>query len=240
MNKIQFTLAGLSLICLFVISPVSVYGADTVETWDTGATDIELYYDLSKFDGKNSLSNSSSNFLIGYGLIDNLSGYLSHSISSFYTETSVSNTLNFGIFGTPVKKGSFQMDLFLDFESSGTLTPAFELNYNLNPDMSGRGFYLRGYIPVNSANEYKFINSILGFYCTFSAAHQFLLEINVDYNDKLEEDKFNANTISLGYNIGLVENFELITQLTLNVPKDDESPSGGFMIGFVSTIPAAK
>jgi hypothetical protein len=117
--------------------------ADTVETWDMGATDVDFY---TGFDGIGERSTNRtvySDIMLGYGIIDRLSAYVGTTLqgNEFFGDSQA--RIYLGVFGTSVDTDHFNLDLFLDISAGGPalsefrVAPAVELNYDLDSASSG-------------------------------------------------------------------------------------------------------
>ncbi len=108
------------VLCVIILAVAhSVRAADTLETWDTGAGNFEMY---SGFGGLGNDAESQivdSSLLIGWGVADRFSSYLSTSLSSNGYFTSAESELNLGAFGTLHDSDHFDFDLGLDMIVSG-------------------------------------------------------------------------------------------------------------------------
>jgi len=236
------TLISLIAVPLLVFA-MPAMAADTTETWDVGATDVDFY---TGFDGLGLAGNDQavySSIMLGYGIIQDFSAYLTVGmgadghIANGYTE------LNFGIFGTPVDTRHFDLDLFMDFGISGAglttfvITPGLEMNYDYAPDMIKWGLYLRVNPPIQRPLE---VTITLGTYWVVKDGHQLLLEFDTDFYPS--DRKTVIGGLALGYNVCLTKGcgIEMINQVYFDIPQSDKRFNVGLMTGFIATLPSVK
>ncbi len=145
------------------------------------------------------------------------------------------------------------------------ITPGFELNYDTDNDMSGFGAYLRLDLPIHSWNlgkqreigfdpntnepivEWKDnveadvdLDLTLGFYYTFMEGHQLFLEGGVSLTtlaENLAPEVGKEGFVSLGYNVEIVENVELVSEVKVNIPEDGEGTNGEITVGMIFDLP---
>jgi len=139
-------LTGWTLILLLIMAASSTEAADTTETFDPGVSDFEFYmgYDgigLEKYEGT-----LYAEALLGIGFMDRFSGYLAVAGESNEIFSNGGGGVSLGIFGTALDTDHVDMDLFLDASFSTDsfgLTPALEINFDLQPDLAVWGLYIR-------------------------------------------------------------------------------------------------
>jgi hypothetical protein len=253
-------LTGLFCACLLCVQ--DAWGADTCEVFDVGATDFEFYlgYDgigLDKYEGA-----LSGEVVAGYGFMDGFSGYISAAGESNEYFTTGSGGLAFGIFGTVVDTDHFDLDLFLNVgftaEEFG-LTPALELNFDLEPDLALWGIYLRVEQALagrdesteddpatagvdESRTKYTFASTTgltVGTYYTVAENHQLLLEFDMAFanNPAAGEDTTELGRVALGYNVMLTDAIEMINQVSFDIPQSGEDFAMGVSTGIIVTMP---
>lgn len=234
--------------------------ADTVETWAVGATDVDYYVGADGLRGSRLERTVYTDLMLGYGLVEGLSAYLGICMEGNGYLTTGTPALYTGLFGTVVEADHVDFDLFLDVAAGGpglselALTPAFELNFDLDPDMLSWGAYLRFGFPLIGQSEpvaddpealshdtLVHFEPVLGTYWTPRAGHQILLEVDalMHATPSKGERRVDLGGVALGYNVGLGDAIELITQLQIDVPLGDESVDLGGMIGIIATLPGA-
>ena len=232
--------------------------ADTVETWDAGATDVDFYVGYEGIGlGKKDRA-VFGDMMLGYGIVDRFSAYLGTTLQGNDGFAEGSATHYLGVFGTPLDTSHFDMDVFLDFSEGGPaqtfqLRPALELNFDGDADTQTWGVYFRAPLPIygrklspplhpeRASSEVTFhLESALGTYFTLSRGHQLLLELDAGYHPDPAPDERQKDIggVALGYNVVLTEGLELINQVAGDIPQDREEWSIAVMTGFIATIPS--
>jgi len=247
---------------------VTARAADTVETYDEGAVDFEFYLggdglNLPKYE-----KTVFSNVLVGYGLLPRLSGYISLGAESDEYLTYGQGGYSFGVFGTPLDTDHFDIDLMMDVGMSGEslnaigVTPALELNFDLRPDMELWGLYVRLEDGLAGRDEsvaddpatpdidetetrYEFTQSLsqtYGTYFTIAERHQILAEYYYSYNTNPARGELRSDSggFALGYNVSIVDNLELITQVNCHPGHDHQDATWGASVGIIVGIPKTK
>lgn len=144
-----FSRAAVSVLILAFFAPRQVQAADTLEVFDTGATDIEFYTGTEGEVDANYPGTVYGNFMLGYGLLPVVSAYLNVVLSGEDHLSSSTTAFCVGLFGTPLNTDHADLDLILDFgadsvgESGLRATPGVEINVDLVPDLELAGIYLR-------------------------------------------------------------------------------------------------
>lgn len=247
-------LAGATLLC-----PVAARAADTVETWAVGATDVDFYLGFDGIRGEQ--GSSYGDIMLGYGIVERFSAYLGTTLEGSEDFGDGQATIYLGIFGTPIDFDHFDLDLFLNVSTGGPglgefeLAPAIELNFDRDPDHGSWGTYLRASLPVHGREvagpmieveptiESTFhVGSTLGAYLTVADGHQLLVEYGMDFHPDAAEGERGVEMggLGFGYNVGLNDTLELITQLYVDIPQQDERVEYGLMTGFIATLPSAR
>lgn len=247
--------AALFVLMIAVYAPARA--ADTVETWDVGATDVDFYCGFDGMGPEDGERGLYGDIMLGYGLVERFSAYLGTTLSANDHFTEGNADVYLGIFGTPLDTDHFDLDLFLDVGAGGngfdefSLTPSTELNLDLEPDLGSWGIYLRAGVPVygrfeqeESGNtEHQRAADVQlnpGTYLTIAHRHQVLLEYDMAFHPKAGPDDHAVDIggIALGYNVVLADPIELITQVYLDIPQEDEQAAVGVMVGFIATMPS--
>lgn len=250
-------------LALILVPAGAAQAADTIETFDVGATDLEFYsgYDgigLDKYDGV-----VAGELVLGLGLIDGLSATLGVSAEANERLGAGAGAVGFGLFGTPVDTDHFDLDLSWGMEISGSdfsLAPGIEMNFDLKPDLALWGMYVRINPTLTGRDESseddpatlavdeskpKFafapgMGMTLGTYWTIAEKHQLLLEADTTllFDPADDERTFDFGGVALGYNVMVHPSVELITQVYLDIPQEDDKFSVGVMGGIVVTLPS--
>jgi hypothetical protein len=239
-----------------------VAAGDTIETWDEGAVDFELYTGAGGLGlGRNETS-IFADVVLGYGILDRLAGYLRGSGAATEQLGDGSGEAGVGVFGTPIDSNHFDLDLIADFGfgSDGlAITPALEINLDAEPDLAFWGVYLRGQqsfvgredpavepaadAQLEAREPERMIAPVttvtLGLYWTAARAHQLVVEADGSiFNNPAEgQDAVDFGGVSAGYNVAIHESVELIHHLFIDVPvRTGERLAACLGIGLIATI----
>jgi hypothetical protein len=240
------------IIVLTILSwPVVTEAADTLETWDAGAGNFEMYSGFEGVGAETLDQGLSSSLLVGWGVADRFSSYLGTSIATDGYFSSAETELDLGAFGTLYNSDHLDFDLGLNMTVSGpgmeqaAFVPAFELNLDHSPDLATYGFYTRGAAVINGGDpgdeelrRHVDWNFSFGSYYTLSPRQQVLLEYDITIHDEPEPGipDIPRGAVALGYNALLNEDLELISEFRLDVPQGDEDYQVGFMLGVIATL----
>jgi len=230
--------------------------ADTVETWDVGATDVDFYTGAENLGLTPEEGLVFGDIMLGYGLVDRLSAYAG---MTFQTDRNLGQSdpmLYLGLFGTPFQSDHVDLDLFLDFTSSGgeaSITPSLELNWDHDPDMATFGLYVRTGIVFEQADPDPASPDVTpgigqsvevnpGVYWSVTERSQLLVEYSTGYfpNPAAEQDRWDLSHLHLGYNRTLVDALELITEVNFTVDKVDGKTPWGAFAGIIVTMPSVR
>lgn len=231
--------------------------SDTTETFDPGATDIELYATADGLGRAAAERAFSADLVLGYGVMERLSAYLGTTLLGDGTLGSGAAQPFLGVYGTPLETDHIDIDLFLGLavaDGSLHVAPAFELNLDSDPTLLGWGLYLRGGVdlsnrrlPAHTHDGEQLLSGLawsadatLGAYWTVHERHQLLLELDAAFQLAPGPDERAAELggVALGYNVGVHEAIELITQVWLDLPQEPaEPPALAATAGFIATIP---
>ena len=143
---------------LFASMMVSIqaYAGDTTELIDHGTLEIDPTLSLTNIhDGKPGFSSELS---LGYGVTDFLTTSIAFTQSSAEALADSDLAVTLGFLSTPLDSDFFDIDVMLDFSLEGlgagpasyAVTPGLEFNFDLDPDMSSWGLYLRLGLPIHS------------------------------------------------------------------------------------------
>ncbi len=253
-NEVSRVLAGATLLAV-MSGAVATQAADTVETWDVGATDVDFYMGMENLGLSREEGGVFGDIMLGFGIVERFSVYIGTTLQADRTLGQSDHQHYLGLFGTPIESDHVDFDLFLDFTGSGsdlTITPSFELNLDRDPDMSSYGFYLRSGVvfnhiaPDTEAAESKpeigtTIEFTPGLYWSLTDHSQLLLEYSTGYlpSPAADEDNWEVGHMHIGYNHLLTDTIELITEANWALEKTDGiTPWGGF-VGIIVTHPSA-
>ncbi len=251
--KVQRLLAVVAALP-FALAGVA-HAADTVETWDVGATDVDLYLGADGIGPDADGRSVYGDIMLGYGLVDRLSAYVGATLSANDHFADGNADVYLGVFGTPIETDHFDLDLFLDVAAGGdgfddfALTPSTEINFDLDPDQGNWGLYVRAGVPIygepdetDPAEHVRAFDVEInpGTYFTLGRGHQLLLEFDLSFHPRQEEHTTHVGGVAVGYNIVLAEPIELINQVYVDIPQGDEQPAVGLFTGLIVTLPSAK
>lgn len=243
-------------LALAAIWPADALAADTVETFDPGAANVELYFGFDGLGTSRADGSVIGDVVVGYGVADRLSAYLATSLQANGYLTNGQPRLCFGVIGTPVDTERFDLDLLLDVGAGGdglsrlSVAPGVEANLDLDSPAGPWGLYLRASVPFDGEGHVKSDGSIgyhtghrfelnPGIHWAPREGHQLLAEYALAWiPGRNDEPGFWENGgAALGYNVAVSETLELITQASV-APVGDRR-AAGVMLGFIATIPGA-
>jgi len=250
--------AVIAIFAMTIAGARAGHAADTVETWDVGATDVDFYLGWDGAGLPAAEHMLSGELMLGYGIVERFSAYLGASLSADAIMTGASSEVFLGVFGTPVDTAHFDLDLFLDLRAGGmdstgfTVAPAFEMNFDLDPDMQSWGAYVMVGFPIygrqatQSAAEPASeaacdVEATIGTYLTLGGAHQLILSYDMFFRPRPADDErpIEVGGVALGYNVVVHDAIELITEVSVGIPQGDEPVAVGFVLGFIATVPSA-
>lgn len=252
--KLKMLFVGFTTIVVF---SEAARAADTVEPFDVGATDFELYTGMEGLGRGKYEKTVYGDVLLGYGLLPRLSAYAGMTLHANEYFADGAADFAIGMYGTVVDTHHFDLELFLDFAGGGdafSVTPSFEMNVDADPEMQGFGVYVRGGVPMygrDSAAEdaseptYELatqVDGTVGTYLTLNGIHQLLLEYDMVFRPDAMDDEHSAEVggIALGYNVLLTDSFELINQVVWDIPQENEQTAFGVSTGILVTLPAVE
>ena len=249
--------AALLGLLLLLSGPRLAHGADTVEPYDRGLSDFELYLGYDGVGHPLDAHTLAGDVALGIGITDRFSFVAGTTVQGYRRMRAGDAAVSAGLLGTVLDTDHVDLDLIVSLGLGGaglrgvTFTPAFELNVDRKPDLAAYGLYLRGALVLavdgvdGSGDESTFVHHYVltaGAYVTLGRRHQILLEFDSAYHPTLlsGERHFDLGGLALGYNVRLAPWAELITQVYVNLPQDDERPSVGFLTGVIFTRSSGK
>ncbi len=225
-----------------LLAPGIARAADTVETWDPGAVDVDFYLG---YDGAGSPSRSVyGDIMVGYGIVEGFSAYLGTALTAPDSLAGGEPGLYLGVFGTLVDTDHVDFDLFLDLGATGDgmsdleVRPSLELNLDAAPDLRSFGTYVRAGVVAHSADDAS--RAVLdvtlnpGAYVTLAGSHQLFVEYDMAFAPS--DGATEIGGFALGYNVVINDALELVTQVHADIPQADEVAAVSFMAGFIATI----
>jgi len=250
---------GAAMLGAFMLCSPAANAADTIETFNPGASDVEMYVGYDGIGLDKEQRTVFGDMMLGYGLRDGLSAYAGVVLEGDDGFSTGSTTNYIGVFGTPVDSDHFDLDLIFGVSSGGPdqlfeLRPVVELNLDSDPDMAGVGAYVRAPFPIygrevsspihptDNETELTFqVETTAGAYAMLAPGHQLLVEYNMGFHPAPNDDEraTDIGGVSLGYNVEVADGLELINQVFVDIPQDDEGASFGVMTGLLATVPTA-
>lgn len=242
--------------------PSRARGIDTIETFAAGAFDFELYVGVGGLAGRGGGEEArprafaASELLVGYGLVDWFAlcvGATLRGPDRTFREGDAAGYLL--LVATPLDSDHVDLDLQLAVALAGAglkelrYRPELELNFDLRPNLSAAGLYLRLGLPINGirptasgrdsdATTRVDLATLLGAYATFARRHQLLLEHDLTYHFDAGAGELvgEVGGVTLGYNLLLNARFELIHQLALDLDQRGRPSALGALVGLIVTI----
>jgi len=242
------------LVMAALLWPLTTYAADTVETWDVGATDVDFYLGYDGLGLREAADRAIfGDLMLGYGIVERFSVYLGTTLEANGALADGAASPYLGIFGTVVETDHMDFDLFLDVSTGGPnqtefqITPSIELNFDGRNNMSTGGLYIRAGVPLHGRSgrldEMSLdLETVIGAYYTVTAGHQLLVEYDMGFHPihgAGHDHVVEVGGLALGYNVTLSERIELINLVVVDIPQSGESVSVGVMVGFIVTLPSS-
>lgn len=229
---------------LFLGAPAA-QAADTVEGYAAGEVSFETHFAMEGFrDGRRSMGIGQEG-LIGVGIHKYLSGAVGFSFGANGYLADVESAFNLSLTSTVLDTEHFDLDLMLAFD--GTIAPGLELNF----DIASFGVYVRAELPIagihripagHDDDPYEAtvgLGLTPGVYWTITEGHQLLLEASMEFFWSDAEDasgRLDIWSLALGYNVMLLDNLELVTEVKTYQPTD-EDVEFGFGVGIIASLP---
>lgn len=245
----------LALVSMMV--PAASRAADTTETWDRGAFDVELFLGYDGLGRRSAADHMASiEFVLGYGILPELAIYTTLGIEADGALSMPLGGVALGLYGTPLDTRHVDLDLFLEVGIGGpgfrewSLTPSLELNVDAHPERLTWGFFVRAGLPMHgrpdgaggpSAASLD-VEGLLGAYWRPHRDHELVLEFDTRFHPVHGADhdrRAEVGGLALGYNVMILDGVEFLTQVSADVPQGAEPWSVGFTAGFILTLPEA-
>ncbi len=254
MSAVSFKLVISSLVTLGIAIPA--VAVDTVEVWDVGATDMELYFGSAGLGAPPAERESMFDMLIGYGITERFSAYFGTTMTADGNLAAGGNEQSVGAFANLRDGEVVDLDLMLNIGSDGengmSVQPACEVNFDLEPGLGQAGFYTRLGLnrsprgAVGKAGVYRAVGVdsdvelVFGGYRNVSSNGQLLLEFDLVRHDSPHhgENNWEIGGLALGYNFTVAGAVEMIAELSHDLPQHGEHRTWGLSVGFISTLPS--
>lgn len=235
--------AGIVAALVLLAGPLRA--ADTVETWDAGAIDVDAYVGVEGLGESREERVLYLDAMLGYGLVDRLSVYAGS------TQTTDDDSIYLGVFGTLIDGDAVDLDLFLDFSFGGdaysdaTVTPALELNVDADPARGSWGVYLCAGLPVTSGTGEEQVPELThalewtsGAYLTIAEGHMLFVEHDMVWERPASSERRPPEhaSVAAGYNVTLGPTTELVNELRVAPSSSKAFGSVGLMTGVILTL----
>ncbi len=236
--------------CLFLLICLSAFlfpnysrANNTTELWNYRAIDFEFYITRGQLTSPMEKASFTNTLLLGYGLHPKFSFYLGTNISA---DGFLSNS-KIGVFGgfftTAIDTELFDLDLFFQVDASGNDGVSLLPQWELNLDLWGKrfGLYNRTGLQMKGVTGQKMVSldlhTLFGSYVTIAKVHQLLLEarMGLPLNGQ-QSGNFKFKALSLGYNVYLNSEIELISEVFLEFPGGNKGVDVGLTLGFIATF----
>lgn len=237
-----------ALAAALVLGVSRASGADTVELFDKGPTDLEFYAGVDGLGQGAEARSFGAEWVLGFGLTERLSAYLSgtHAANADLARTEHSEHL--GLFSTISDGPHVDCDLGIELGADGSAAAGgafIELNLDREPDLAATGLYVRlgaelyGRGPEEQGpSPGTALSAVVGGYVTLASVHQILLELDGIWHPRPGpgEARRDPGAARIGYNVTVADSLELINEVAVDVPLSDETWAWGGFTGFIATF----
>lgn len=253
MKKIVFALSSLS----FLMFANNAFAVDTTELLDKGVVEVAPTTGLANIhDGKPGWM---SDIALAYGVADFMTISTTFAMGSdiaLLNSEALGFGFDFDVLFTPVDTDHFDIDFHVDFGWDGgyTIAPGLEFNFDSDNEMSGFGAFVTLDFPIFSgikvgqedkepedAVKTDFnIEWSLGLYYNIMEGHQLLVAGGMAIENvakKLADEATYVGNVALGYNVELFENFELVNEVAIEIPKGGDDVSASITVGAIIDLP---
>lgn len=229
------------------------FAGDTTELLDHGMIEVAPTFSIDNIhDGEPSVTFSTA---VGYGVTDFMTITTSFELASEIALAGMGWGFDVDLLFTPYDSENFDFDFHVDFAMGDTgleIAPGIELNYDTDNDQNGFGAYLRLDLPIYSSitgvsdegepNDTETdlgLDLTLGMYYSVMEGHQLFLEggMSASYLAKNFAEREIEGFVSLGYNALIMDNFELTSEVAVNIPEKGEGTYATISIGGIFDIP---
>lgn len=194
-----------------LIAPSAARAIDTVEPFGAGVSDVELYVGGEGL-GRRGEAALVSSFQLGYGVTERVSAYVNGSASG---------ALRAGAYATALDTTHVDLDLFLDYGTTGDATGAAS-GVELNLDLGGLGLFATAWAELHDPLE---LEIVVGLVATVAEGHQLLLGCDP-----------RARAVAAGYNVTLHDGVELINEVGVELPPDGGDAAFSLSTGVLLTL----
>ncbi|MBN2587712.1 MAG: hypothetical protein JXR55_10505 [Candidatus Fermentibacteraceae bacterium] len=211
------------------------YALDTTEPFDSGFSDLEFYAGYAGLDDPSSRSEVSFETLLGAGLTESFSAFVTVSVSSDGYLDQSEDHQGMGLFWTAVEGEWLDLDLYGSTGTGGGVSIGTEINCDLN----GWGLQLNAEETVENAGpgERTFSTALQPLaYCRFSGGLELLGALDLLYDDSQDGGyELDWSAFSAGVNFPIIESIEGITQFDVINSGEDEIETG-ISVGIVAGV----
>jgi hypothetical protein len=244
--------ARVTVLCLLIILCAGdARAVSPVDTYNLGPSYLSaaLGYHGLGLDAEEGLF--SADLTLGYGIVDRFSAYAGVEATASGSLGDPAGAFALGIIGTPLDSDHVDLDLFLEAGASGpdaaafNLKPGLELNLDLRPDRTCMGLFFvvwetltaRDASEAGEEEAFEFAPRLgleAAAYLTVAHGHQLFLvfDLLARHQPAADERATELGGITLGYNVMLNDEVELINELHVDIPQEDEVASVGLRVGF--------
>ena len=232
-NQKRFTVVATTLMLVS-----SSFALDTTEPFDKGVSDIESYLSASGVKSNSDATSLGYEMVIGAGITDKFGALVSFDAGSGKAQESDNVFMNgwsefgLGLLLNAVDQEVFKLDFMTNYSSAGEINIATELNFDFTPKF---GLQLSADETFSDGGTDILYTTGLApmLYWTLNENNQILFATDFSIPSVGDAE---VGSATLGYNVVLNDNIELITEVGIDIPQDDEEASASFSIGFVGTL----
>ena len=233
------------ILLLVICSSTAAFALDTTEPYKIGLSDYEMYANSSGLGLQDKDRAYGFQNLMVVGLTDKFSASFSYTLEADQYLNSSGDGFGIGMFYNIIDSDSFDFDVYSGIGTGGGITVGTELNY----DMSDFGVQLRldECFNYNSAaddgSDEMLVNTAFTPLVYYSLNDKTQLLAAVDFslpnNAPPGARSYDIGAFAAGLNIMVTSSIELITEVNVDIPQNDEEVSYGLMIGFLAALPVA-
>jgi hypothetical protein len=225
----------------------SAFALDTMEPFAPGFSDAELYLGVENVGESRAQTTPLFAGGVGAGLTERLSLFVGYAANADGYLSQASHGVDVSLYGNLGTWGPWAFDLGATLaEGAGSLQagPFLELNWDLTPEQTTAGLYLRGgptAAGAGAAVDWNWEQGLGGYY-TVGEDKQLFLEWGTGYDlgRTPAQRAWQRGTLSLGFNWVVSDTLELITEAGVTLPRSSEASRCQASVGFVATLPGTR
>lgn len=245
-KKVLTAYYSLIFMLLIVGKPFSI---NTVETFDPQNGYFSLDFGFDNLRSKLNGSKVNGQAVLGKGLTQFISAYMGVQIAGKEFLSNGEGGFFLGAITTVYSYNHFALDLTLE---AGLINeyfysaPGLEINFDLLPDQKFMGFYINAAEHMtgeeaqdDSANSYLAFTPEtelnVGYYLSVKEGQQFHIRFDQRFrhNPVNNEPRYEIDALKLGYNLMVVDGFQIQTEFDYYIPEKNHKNQFGFRIGLV-------